>query len=80
MRGDQDGLTARGGKDAIWREHQSERIIFHTDRGSTYTAGAFTRLCRTMGIRQSMGRGGHTLVEFYWAGRHSVCRARLVFP
>ncbi len=28
-------VTARGGKDAIWREDQSERIIFHTDRGST---------------------------------------------
>ena len=31
--------------------------ICHSDRGSTYTANAFTKLCRQMGIRQSMGPG-----------------------
>jgi len=51
-------VAARGGKDAIWREDQAERVIFHTDRGSTYTANAFTGLCRQLGIRQSMGRVG----------------------
>ncbi len=51
-------VAARGGKAAIWREDESERAIFHTDRGSTYTANSFTKLCRTMGIRQSMGRVG----------------------
>ena len=51
-------VTARGGKDAIWREEESQRVIFHTDRGSTYTANAFTTLCRRLGIRQSMGRVG----------------------
>ena len=51
-------VAARGGKDAIWRAEVSERVIFHTDRGSTYTADAFTRLCRQLGIRQSMGRVG----------------------
>jgi transposase InsO family protein len=51
-------LTARGGKDAIWSEDEAERVVFHTDRGSTYTANAFTKLCRKMGIRQSMGRVG----------------------
>jgi putative transposase len=51
-------VAARGGRDAIWREEESERVIFHTDRGSTYTAHAFTRLCRQQGIRQSMGRVG----------------------
>jgi putative transposase len=51
-------IAVRGGKDAIWREEQAERVIFHTDRGSTYTANAFTRLCRQLGIRQSMGRVG----------------------
>jgi transposase InsO family protein len=51
-------VTARGGRDAIWREEESERVIFHTDRGSTYTADAFTRLCRQLGVRQSMGRVG----------------------
>lgn len=33
-------------------------VIFHTDRGSTYTADKFTALCRRLGIRQSMGRVG----------------------
>jgi putative transposase len=51
-------VVTRGGRDAIWREDEAERVIFHTDRGSTYTAKAFTRLCRQLGIRQSMGRVG----------------------
>jgi putative transposase len=51
-------VAARGGREAIWREEESERVIFHTDRGSTYTAHSFTRLCRQQGIRQSMGRVG----------------------
>jgi transposase InsO family protein len=43
-------VAARGG--------QVAGVIFHTDRGSTYTAGEFTALCRHLGIRQSMGRVG----------------------
>jgi putative transposase len=35
-----------------------EGVIFHTDRGSTYTATRFTALCAQLGIRQSMGRVG----------------------
>ncbi len=34
-------------------------MIFHTDRGSTYTASSFMVLCKDrLGIRQSMGRVG----------------------
>lgn len=51
-------VAARGGRQAIWREEESQRVIFHTDRGSTYTAAAFTKLCRDLGIPQSMGRVG----------------------
>jgi len=51
-------VATRGGKTAIWREDEAQRVIFHTDRGSTYTAKSFTKLCRNMGIRQSMGRVG----------------------
>lgn len=51
-------VSARGGKQAIWRDEESEKVIFHTDRGSTYTANDFTRLCAKLGIRQSMGRVG----------------------
>ena len=51
-------VAARGGRAAIYREEFAERVIFHTDRGSTYTANTFTALCRELGIRQSMGRVG----------------------
>lgn len=55
-------VAARGGVDAVnqsgWRTDESKRVIFHTDRGSTYTANAHTKLCRQLGIRQSMGRVG----------------------
>ena len=51
-------VAARGGREAIWCEDEAEWVIFHTDRGSTYTAKSFTGLCRQMGIRQSMGRVG----------------------
>lgn len=36
-------------------------VIFHTDKGSEYTAGDFTKLCRTLGITQSMSRVGSAL-------------------
>jgi transposase InsO family protein len=45
-------VAARGGAEQI------TGVIFHTDRGSTYTAGVFTALCRRLEIRQSMGRVG----------------------
>jgi putative transposase len=45
--------AVRGGRAAV------EGVIFHTDRGSTYTATSFTQLCKDkLGIRQSMGRVG----------------------
>jgi transposase InsO family protein len=55
-------VAARGGRDAIWRREESERVIFHSDSGSTYTADSFTRLCRDLGVRQSMGRVGSSLL------------------
>ena len=51
-------VTTRGGRQAIWRKDEQERVVFHTDRGATYTANDFTALCRQLGIRQSMGRVG----------------------
>lgn len=51
-------VAARGGRDAIWAEEEAQRVIFHSDRGSTYTANSFTKLCRELGVRQSMGRVG----------------------
>jgi putative transposase len=45
-------VAVRGGRAAV------DGVIFHTDRGSTYTAVRFTTLCRTLGVSQSMGRVG----------------------
>ena len=45
-------VAARGGAGQV------QGVIFHTDRGSTYTAGSFTSLCSRLEIRQSMGRVG----------------------
>ena len=43
--------AGRGGRAKI------EGVVFHSDRGSTYTASSFTLLCKDkLGIRQSMGR------------------------
>ena len=44
--------TIRGGKSKI------DNVVFHTDRGSTYTAQSFSRVCSDLGVRQSMGRVG----------------------
>jgi putative transposase len=44
--------AVRGGRACI------DGVIFHTDRGSTYTATRFTTLCQTLGVAQSMGRVG----------------------
>ncbi len=44
--------TVRGGKTKI------NNVVFHTDRGATYTARSFTRVCSDLGVRQSMGRAG----------------------
>jgi putative transposase len=45
--------AVRGGR------HVIDGVIFHTDRGSTYTASSFTMLCKDkLGVRQSMGRVG----------------------
>jgi len=45
--------AVRGGRSAI------KGVIFHTDRGSTYTASEFRLLCKDkLGIHQSMGRVG----------------------
>ena len=51
-------VAARGGREEIWRADEAQRVAFHTDRGSTYTATSFTALCRRLGVRQSMGRVG----------------------
>jgi putative transposase len=45
-------VAVRGGAENI------RDVIFHSDRGATYTATGFTTLCAGLEIRQSMGRVG----------------------
>lgn len=46
---------------AATRGGEVEGVIFHSDRGSEYTAAAFALLCRRLGVVQSMGRVGSAL-------------------
>lgn len=55
-------VASRGDVEAVngqnWRKDETQRVIFHTDRGSTYTASSFTKTCCKLGARQSMERVG----------------------
>jgi putative transposase len=46
---------------AATRGGDIDGVIFHSDRGSEYTAVAFNRLCCALGVVQSMGRVGSAL-------------------
>ncbi len=54
-------VASRAGVDAVdgpnWREDVSQRVISHRDCGWSYAAISFTKMCRQLGSRQSMGRG-----------------------
>jgi putative transposase len=59
-------------------------VIFHSDRGSTYTADAFTRACKHHRIRQSMGRTGTCLdnaaAESFFSTLEHELLSRTTFP
>lgn len=46
---------------AVMRGGHVDGVIFHTDRGSEYTAARFQAACRHWGVVQSMGRVGCAL-------------------
>lgn len=49
----QVAVTVRGGS--------VDGVVFHSDRGSTYTADLFTKACKLHRVTQSMGRTGSCL-------------------
>jgi len=67
----QMSVAVRGGRDAI------TGVIFHTDQGSEYTAGAFRVACGRCGITQSMGRVGSALDNAVIESWHSTLEFEL---
>ena len=52
-------------------------VIFHTDQGSEYTAGAFRAACERLSICQSMGRPGSALDNAVIESWHSALEFEL---
>jgi len=48
----------RAAFDQAYRRRQPRRLIFHSDRGVEYAAPGFRDRLKTLGVRQSMTRGG----------------------
>jgi putative transposase len=59
------------------RGGQVPQVIFHTDQGSEYTAGAFRAACGRLGIAQSMGRPGSALDNAVIESWHSTLEFEL---
>ena len=59
------------------RGGQAPGVIFHTDQGSEYTAGATRAACTRLGICQSMGRPGSALDNAVIEAWHSTLEFEL---
>ncbi len=59
------------------RGGQAPGVIFHTDQGSEYTAGAIRAACERLGICQSMGRPGSALDNAVIEAWHSTLEFEL---
>ena len=59
------------------RGGQVPGVIFHTDRGSEYTAGLFQAACTRLGVCQSMGRPGSALDNAVIESWHSTVEFEL---
>lgn len=54
------------------RGGQAPGVVFHTDQGSEYTAGAFRAACQRLAVTQSMGRPGSALDNAVIESWHST--------
>jgi putative transposase len=59
------------------RGGQVPGVIFHTDRGSEYTASLFRAACARLGVTQSMGRPGSALDNAVIESWHSTLEFEL---
>jgi putative transposase len=59
------------------RGGQVPGVIFHSDRGSEYTAGAFRTACQRLSVCQSMGRPGSALDNAVIESWHSTLEFEL---
>jgi putative transposase len=59
------------------RGGQVPGVIFHTDQGSEYTAGAFRAACARLSVSQSMGRPGSALDNAVIESWHSTVEFEL---
>jgi putative transposase len=59
------------------RGGQIPGVIFHSDRGSEYTAGAFRAACQRLSVCQSMGRPGSALDNAVIESWHSTLEFEL---
>jgi len=59
------------------RGGQAPGVVFHTDQGSEYTAGAIRAACARLGISQSMGRPGSALDNAVIESWHSTLEFEL---
>ena len=59
------------------RGGQVPGVVFHTDQGSEYTAGAFRAACQRVRITQSMGRPGSALDNAVIEAWHSTLEFEL---
>jgi transposase InsO family protein len=67
----QMAVAVRGGRQVV------TGVIFHSDRGSDYTARTFQQACQRMKIRQSMGRPGSALDNAVIEAWHSTLEFEL---
>jgi len=59
------------------RGGQAPGVVFHTDQGSEYTAGAIRAACTRLGVTQSMGRPGSALDNAVIESWHSTLEFEL---